>query len=254
MLSSLRRLHSCSSFTTAQRYYHRLQKLRFSTNRLLRRDIQIRGKYAGPGNHENANSVAQIVEYNSIRGAILTFPKRWPFTFNVLLSGTLMPGADFVIQLCEGGEINWRRILCFNIFGIYKGVADWTIYIIVFSRMFPKAVRFSNLSWAEKLKDRAGQKQIFGQVLVDLLGYMPFIYFPVFYSFKTLLQGDEIQNAFRKWKDNFITDNALCIAIFGVFDLVIFGVPAWARCATNHGISFSWYLLLSWMRGSFQQH
>lgn len=37
------------------------------------------------------------------------------------------------------------------------------IYVTVFTRLCPNAIRFANLPWAEKMKDRAGQMDLVKQ-------------------------------------------------------------------------------------------
>lgn len=198
---------------------------------------------------QNLDSVAQVVAYTNVWGAIRTFPKRKPFLFNLFLSGTMMPLADWFVQRSEGGKWEWRRSMFFCVFGLYNGTAWWFVYINCFNRFFPQAIRFSNLSWAAKLTDRVGQKQLLGQVLADLVLYVPFVYFPVFYLFKANLQGDHPVMAVRRWMNNFIEDNIVSVGFWMPGDMLCFAAPAWLRLPLSHGVSFSWNILLSWYRG-----
>lgn len=198
----------------------------------------------------NLNSVAQVVQYNGLWGAIKTFPKRKPFLFNLFLSGTLMPIADYQIQKSEGKKWDKQRTMTFFIFGLYNGTAWWMVYVTAFSKMFPRAIRFSNLSWAEKLKDKVGQRQLLGQCCVDLFLYVPLCYYPMFYSFKAVLKGESIMDYLRKYKDNFFVDNGVQVGFFVPGDIVCFTAPAWLRMPVTHAVSYGWNLILSYLRGS----
>jgi len=198
---------------------------------------------------KNLNSVAQIVPYDGMWGAMKSFPKRRPFLFNLLLAGTLMPLADYNIQLSEEGSWDQQRSFFFMVFGLYNGLAWWVVYVKAFSKLFPSAVRFSNLSWSAKLKDRSGQVQLVGQMMLDLLLYVPMCFFPSFYTFKATLKGETLQDAFNKWKNNFFEDNCASVAFWVPGDLITFAVPAWMRMPVSHAVSYSWNLMLSWGRG-----
>lgn len=201
----------------------------------------------------NLSSVAQEVAYSGVWGAIKTFPKRRPFAFNFLLSGSMMPLADYFIQKSQGGKVDWRRNAFFCLFGLYNGTMWWVVYVNMFSKLFPKAITFSNLTWAGKLADKAGQRQLLGQVIADVFVYTPLVYFPVFYIFKTQLQGEAPIAALDRVKDNFVEDNTASICFNGPMDLAVFAAPVWLRMPLTHGYAFFWNLLLSWKRGNFQE-
>lgn len=199
----------------------------------------------------NLDSVAQIVPYSSTWGAVKTFPKRRPFIFNLMMSGTLMPLADYNIQMVENGCWDKKRSLLFCFFGVYIGAAAWAVYVKVFSRIFPQAIRFSNLSWTEKLADRAGQKQLLGQCMADLLVYVPFVYFPAFYTFKAAVRGESVLHAIDTWRSNFFADNTASIYYWVPGDVLCFIAPAWLRMPVTHCVSYGWNMILSWGRGQF---
>merc|ERR1712039_178932 len=112
-------------------------------------------------------------------------------------------------------DVDWKRTGVFTAFGFaYLGIAQWFIYVTVFTRLCPNAIRFSNLPWAEKIKDKAGFKDLCKQTFYDNFVHYTFIYFPVFYTFKELIQGEGDPNmidtptkAMEKYKKNFIVDN-----------------------------------------------
>merc|ERR1712060_893974 len=90
-----------------------------------------------------------------------------------------------------GDDLDVKRTGVFTLFGFaYLGIAQWFIYVTVFTRLCPNAIRFSNATWAEKLKDRTGQIDCVKQTCLDNFAHYTFIYFPVFYTFKELIQGE----------------------------------------------------------------
>lgn len=182
--------------------------------------------------------------------SLRTLPKRRPFGFSLLLSASFVPLADFMVQRSEGRRWDRKRTACFCLFGFYQGLACWGVYVTIFSRLFPKAAAFANLSLAQKLKDGAGLKQLFGQVCTDLFLYMPAVYFPVFYFFKAFVNSEPLNSAVQKWQHNFFTDNTTSMGFWFPGDALIFAVPMWMRMPVSHVVSFSWNSILSWMRGA----
>eukprot|EP00913_Durusdinium_trenchii_P032266 g30211.t1 len=124
--------------------------------------------------------------YEGLWGAIVTFPRRRPFATNVIVATVKTSVADLIVQKAEGKkEIDWQRNGAFTAFGFaYLGIIQWFIYVSLFTRLCPHAIRFSNLPWAEKLKDRAGQIDLVKQTCLDNFVHYTFCYFPVFYVIK----------------------------------------------------------------------
>lgn len=208
-------------------------------------------RFAGSGPvRPGLDSVEQAAEFHGLWGAVVTFPKRRPFATNLLLSSTLMPIADYNVQCLEGKKWDVRRTALFCAFGVYSGISWWLVYISLFRRIFPNAIRFANLPWAEKLKDGAGQLELVGQIAFDVLVYVPFFYFPGFYLFKAGLQGETLAGGMGLYRSNFVEDNLASFVIWIPGDFLCFTVPAWLRLPMSHVLSFSWNTLLSWMRGS----
>mmetsp|Transcript_45561 Transcript_45561/g.145331 ORF Transcript_45561/g.145331 Transcript_45561/m.145331 type:complete len:282 (+) Transcript_45561:38-883(+) len=201
-------------------------------------------------------SVEQAVAYEGVWGALTTFPRRRPFSTNLLLSGIFMPLADWTIQQTEGGEWDARRTLLFCAFGVFNGALQWVGYIVLFSRLCPCAIPFANRSWAEKLQDRRGQRDLAKQVLVDNLLWVPCIFFPCFYSFKLAIQGggDEprpvLLAALERYGANWKQDNLASMSVWILGDVLVFAVPAWLRMPASHGLCFAFTMLLSYLRGA----
>ena len=124
-------------------------------------------------------------------------------------------------------EIDWRRNMVFTAFGcVFLGGVQYWVYSIKFQQWFPHAGAFAAASMRNKLKDRAGQWALLQQIAFDNILFNPFIYLPVFYTFKASIQrggdvpGDEgaleiCKRGVLKWRDCFWEDNTamwgLCI-------------------------------------------
>jgi len=221
-----------------------------------RRNCQLSRPARAAGAPE-ADGISVNVQYTNLWEQILTFPKRRPFATNVIIATVKTSLADLIVQKAEGKEkIDWQRNGVFTAFGFaYCGVAQWFIYVTVFTRVCPNAVRFANLPFADKLKDRAGQIDLVKQTCYDNFIHYTFIYFPTFYIFKESIQGDggittDLANkALNKYWNNCITDNLAMWSLWVPFDLMIYAAPVWMRLPLNHGVSLAWTMILSWMRG-----
>jgi len=173
--------------------------------------------------------------------------------------------ADLIVQKAEGKEkIDWQRNGAFTAFGFaYLGIIQWFIYVTVFTRLCPNAIRFSNLPWAEKLKDRAGQIDLVKQTALDNFVHYTFCYFPVFYVIKECIntvaadkppsansEDPLVARALKKYWKNAVQDNLYMWSLWVPFDLIIYAVPIWMRLPLNHGISLAWTMILSALRGN----
>lgn len=171
--------------------------------------------------------------------------------------------ADLIVQKAEGREkIDWQRNGAFTAFGFaYLGIIQWFIYVTLFTRLCPQAIRFANLPWAEKLKDRAGQIDLVKQTCLDNFVHYTFCYFPVFYVIKegiNTITADKasttddplVSRALKKYWKNAVQDNLYMWSLWVPFDLIIYAVPIWMRLPLNHGISLAWTMILSALRGN----
>eukprot|EP00405_Crypthecodinium_cohnii_P016170 CAMPEP_0206452436 /NCGR_PEP_ID=MMETSP0324_2-20121206/19943_1 /ASSEMBLY_ACC=CAM_ASM_000836 /TAXON_ID=2866 /ORGANISM="Crypthecodinium cohnii, Strain Seligo" /LENGTH=253 /DNA_ID=CAMNT_0053922523 /DNA_START=145 /DNA_END=906 /DNA_ORIENTATION=+ len=211
-----------------------------------------------------SDGISVDVEYNSLWGQIATFPKRRPFMTNIIVATVKTSLADLIVQTAEGKkEYDWKRNGVFTAFGFaYLGIAQWFIYVSLFTRLCPNAIRFSNLSWAEKLKDRAGQIDLVKQTIYDNFIHYTFVYFPVFYFFKELIQADSSkgmenmdfkavgEKAMGKYWKNCVTDNFYMWSLWIPGDLLVYACPIWMRLPLNHAISLAWTMILSNLRGN----
>lgn len=224
----------------------------------LRAPVRRKCQMSGP-RRAGGDGISHDIHYEGLWGAVTTFPKRKPFATNCIVATVKTAFADFIVQQGEGKNTvdtyDFKRTGVFTAFGFaYLGIAQWFVYVTVFTRVCPNAVRFSNLPWAEKLKDKAGQRDLYKQVFLDNFVHYTFMYFPVFYIFKESIKGqgeakDIVNAAMGKYWNNCVQDN---LAIWGLWipmDLIIYAVPVWMRLPLNHAVSFAWTMILSWMRG-----
>jgi hypothetical protein len=166
-----------------------------------------------------------------------------------------------------------KRGMLFTAFGgIYLGGAQWFVYVTLFKKAVPDAIRFANLPWKDKIPITAANRQgwinVGKQTFLDNFVHYTFIYFPVFYCFKEGLQGDRtaqsksaetepapalgdnlVGRALEKYRQNFWKDNTAIWALWIPCDMVIYASPLWLRLPLNHGVSLGWTMILSFMRG-----
>jgi len=230
----------------------------------VRRSCQVsRPSRAAAPPEAEGDGISINVEYSGIWGQIKTFPKRRPFATNIIVATVKTSLADIVVQKAEGKkDIDWSRNGVFTAFGFaYLGMAQWFIYVTIFTKVCPNAIRFSNLSWAEKLKDRAGQIDLLKQTAYDNFIHYTFVYYPVFYFFKELIQSGKappegekatstIERGLSKYWKNCVKDNLYMWSLWIPGDLLVYACPIWMRLPLNHGISLIWTMILSSVRGS----
>ncbi len=191
----------------------------------------------------------------------LSFPKRHPFAFNIIIATVKTSICDVLVQKYVEGksEIDLVRLSVFTAFGcIYLGFFQWFIYVTLFGRLFPGMAKFANLPFREKLKDPRGMINVVGQTAFDNFVHYTFIYFPVFYVLKEAIQGTGyektapqlVSNALGKYRDNFVEDNLKMWALWVPGDMIVYAVPMWLRLPLNHGFSFIWTCYLSFLRGA----
>ncbi|CAE8743559.1 unnamed protein product [Polarella glacialis] len=225
----------------------------------------------GPGEGDG-DGISQVIEYSGLWGAITTFPRRKPFATNVIIATVKTSCADLVVQkIAEGkDEVDWVRNAGFTAFGFaYLGIGQWCVYVTLFSKLFPNTIRFANMPWAAKLKDKAGQIDLLKQTAFDNFIHYTFMYFPVFYVIKeginrlsannkasnkdeqaSLWPHDLVASGLGKYWKNCVTDNMYMWALWIPGDLIVYSVPIWMRLPLNHCISLVWTMILSNLRGS----
>jgi len=244
---------SCCTFTSQQYFAIQLASevaaLEWRRSQ-PQRIVQKLHRGASPIVSTDSGAVATKVDHMGLWRAVQTFPKRQPFWTNVLISMCAYSGADYCIQKSSGDPIDKTRLSNFMVFGMFQGCVSWTFYVRIVSKLVPSSVRFTNLSFAEKMRDRAGQVGLLQQTFLDNFVYTPFVFFPIFYSVKALVQGDSKQLAVEKYCRNFEEDNIASCMVWLWADPIMFSLPAWVRMPFFQGVNFGYVSLLSYMRGS----
>jgi hypothetical protein len=211
--------------------------------------------------------ISQNVQYHNTMEQLLTFPMRRPFCFNVMVATVKTFLADLTVQILETRTrlrtgapgrttIDFGRSAAFITFGfVYVGSIQWVLMVSLMVKLAPHAVAFSNEPWVAKLHDLPGEEDLVKQVMIDNLWIMPFVYFPVFYILKELLatkfsDASAPMEALRKCRKNMFQDNSLSLLFWIPGDSLAFAAPIYMRLPIEHLISFSWTMLLSYLRGS----
>eukprot|EP00928_Gymnodinium_smaydae_P098991 TRINITY_DN932_c2_g3_i1.p1 TRINITY_DN932_c2_g3~~TRINITY_DN932_c2_g3_i1.p1 ORF type:complete len:279 (+),score=31.53 TRINITY_DN932_c2_g3_i1:48-884(+) len=219
-----------------------------------------------PGNGSSVEGgvegVALNVRYRNITEEILTFPERRPFAFHMMIAVTTKVGGDAAVQFYENYKtgsqgLDFRRCCLFLTFGFfYIGLAQWYLYVNVFSTVCPKSIRFANESLQKKISDPVGQRSYVCELLVDNCFHYVFLYLPAFYVLKEFIQGNSrcslraIMLGMKQCWKNLRADVLLAWMVWIPADLIVFAVPMWLRLPINHTVNLIWALLLSYVRGA----
>jgi len=202
--------------------------------------------------------------YHSFAEEMETFPSRRPYATNLGIATVKGFLADAFVQLGERSKkshtgFDWKRSVLFTLFGfLYAGVVEWIIYIDIFSILCPNMLRFANETWEQKWKDPAGQYDLLKQILFDNFIHYTFVYYPIFYSLKEMVQGpagldvivDAVGKGLKRYRRNMATDLCRIWAFSIPGDLLVFTIPMWLRMPVNHAQGFIWTMILSFLRGA----
>mmetsp|Transcript_27870 Transcript_27870/g.49432 ORF Transcript_27870/g.49432 Transcript_27870/m.49432 type:complete len:261 (+) Transcript_27870:19-801(+) len=180
---------------------------------------------------------------------VLSFPKRHMFATNMLVSATLTPASDFMVQKHQGLPVDECRLRGFFFFGIVQGVTSWLVYVSCFIRCFPLATRLASLPLREKFKDLAGLRQLCWQIVLDLAVYVPFVHFPAFYCVQGTLRGETSTTSLSRWWKNLPEDAAGGAMFWLPLDVLCFMVPMWLRMPVGYFSTFWYAALISVFRG-----
>ncbi|KAJ8602093.1 hypothetical protein CTAYLR_001648 [Chrysophaeum taylorii] len=191
---------------------------------------------------------------------VFAFPKAYPFNFNLIVATLKTSAADILTQTTverkAPHEIDWRRNASFAVFGFsYLGGFQYWLQVNMFRRWFAGMDRFTQLSFAEKLRDTRGLVTAGKQIFFDCFIHLPFMYYPTFYVVKQAVQGDDttpdaiVSNGLTKYVTNFLPDQTAMLSVWFPADFIIFSVPLWLRLPTRHVVSFGWTAYLSFLRG-----
>lgn len=105
--------------------------------------------------------------------SITSFPQKNPFAFQLIVATGKTSAADLVAQVVAEGkifdEIDWKRNGIFVVFGFaYLGGFQWWLMVTKYRQWFPTMDSFAKLTFAQKLKDKAGLIDAAKMVVFDL--------------------------------------------------------------------------------------
>lgn len=187
-------------------------------------------------------------------------PLTYPFAFGVVLSGFKTSFSDLLVQKVveRKKEIDWKRNAAFASFGfLYLGGVQYTLYVPIFSRLFPHTKKFVKLGWREKLRDSKGLFAVFAQTFLDQCVHHPLMYFPAFYCTRELVISEKPDYAkvIRDYKRNMKEDLLALWKIWVPATAMNFAfMPTHLRIPFVAGVSLLWTCVLSAMRGGDVSH
>ena len=179
-----------------------------------------------------------------------------PMAFGVGFSCAKTSVSDLVVQVfVERREnIDWKRNAAFASFGFgYLGIVQYSLYVPVFSRLFPNAEKFAAKSLREKAADFKGQAALAAQVFLDQCVHHPFMYFPAFYMTKEVVclgMDASPTKVYERWSENFWPDLFALWKLWVPATAMNFAFsPMWMRIPVVASTSLIWTCILSSMRG-----
>jgi len=198
----------------------------------------------------------------SSRG-LMSFAKENPFLFQLGVATVKTSAADLTCQVVAErksfNEIDWKRNGIFIVFGfVYLGGFQYWLMVNKYRQWFPTMDRFAKLSFAEKLKDKAGILDAGKMVLFDVMVHLPIIYFPTYYTVKESVGGtswnpiDWVNDGVTKYVKNSKEDLTAMIQLWGPSDCVQFVLPVHIRLPFRHIVSFFWTAYVSFTRGAIE--
>ena len=192
--------------------------------------------------------------------AYVRFAKTYPFANNVIIATLKTMAADMIAQMGVErktlNEIDWKRQFVFMLFGaLYLGGFQYWYQINIFAKVFPNMGRFCSQTWAQKLKDGPGLRQLAGQVALDN-AVLVSLYLPVFYSLKAcvFVGGTNpikwVTEGLGNLRSNWASDAYQITRLWIPLDFLCFSVPLYLRLPIRHIFSFVWTAYFSLLRGA----
>ena len=91
--------------------------------------------------------------------------QQYPFAVSVGVATAKTGGADLVVQryVEKKKSIDWSRTISFSVFGfVFLGVAQWFIYVPGYRLVFKEMDKFCQQTIKQKLRNKAGLKDLAG--------------------------------------------------------------------------------------------
>jgi hypothetical protein len=198
------------------------------------------------------------------KGGIMNFPKEHPFLFQLGVATGKTSAADIMCQVVaerkSWDEIDWKRNGIFVVFGFaYLGGFQYWLMVNKYRQWFPTMDRFGKMTFAEKLRDKAGILDAMKMVLFDITVHLPIMYFPTYYTVKEFVGGhswnpaDWAKDGLTKYSNNLKEDLVAMVQLWGPSDCVQFVLPTHIRMPFRHIVSFFWTAYVSFTRGAIEE-
>lgn len=166
-----------------------------------------------------------------------------PLTVGAITAGLLGSVGDAVSQKYYGGQFDWKRNIIFGIHGtLYIGIFQYMLWNCCFTTVTGMLCKTASTATAL-------------MVGMDLLLHIPFIYFPIFYCMKEVMQKNKmnkevVKTALTKWRTNLEEDVKACWGMWAPIQAITFSVvPLHLRVPFVAVVNFCWTVILSTMRG-----
>lgn len=111
--------------------------------------------------------MASATAGRSAFSVLKSIPARYPLGFGAGVSCIKTSGSDLLVQKVveQREDVDWKRNIAFGTFGlVYLGGVQYTLYVNIFQKIFPRAASFATKPFAQKIKDVKGLGAMFGQV------------------------------------------------------------------------------------------
>ena len=139
------------------------------------------------------------------------------------------------------------------------GGFQYWLMISKYRQWFPTMDSFAKLTFAQKLKDKAGMIDAAKMALFDVTVHLPMIYFPTYYTVKEFVGGtsynpiDWAKDGVTKYSNNMKEDLIAMIKLWGPSDCIQFVLPLHIRMPFRHLVSFFWTGYVSFTRGAIEE-
>ena len=193
----------------------------------------------------------------------MTLAKHRAFEFGAACAGAKAIVADVLVQRVAEGrtddQMDLKRIAVFGVFGtLYSGVWQFYLFNRIMPRLVPGTASFAAKPLRQKLADAAGMRGLALQVFIENGLNNALLYFPIFYSLQSMLQGCGMAHSLvegpRTYAQNAHKDLPDIWKFWVPAQLVNFGFcPLWMRVPMTAALSFVWTAYISCSRGAYQQ-
>ncbi|KAL3147315.1 hypothetical protein ABBQ32_002800 [Trebouxia sp. C0010 RCD-2024] len=176
----------------------------------------------------------------------LATAKKHPFPTAFFTSGIKTSAADLIAQKVVEGkeEMDWTRHAAFVCFGFgYLGGMQYYLYNVKF------------VQWCGGITAQVGHVGVAPlKVFMDQAIHHPFMYFPAFYTVKSIVerQPHPLEHAYNKWRNEIWDSCKTLWCLWVPAQLLNFAVvPRYLRVPFAAGVSFAWCIILSTMQGKY---